>query len=227
MQLIKTMIGIIPARGGSKGLPGKNVMDFCGKPLLAWTIICARDVLDHIVVSTDDLEIAKIARRFGADVVMRPAELSTDDSPSEDALIHALEKSGLKREAVLFLQATSPLREPFELEEAIEQFYEKKLDSLFSGARPEDLTMWVEDEIGLYSSSFDYLDRANRQRRKNNFWLETGSFYITKTELLMKTRNRLGGKIGVYPVPFWKSIEIDSLESAEVAAALMRAHGLA
>jgi CMP-N,N'-diacetyllegionaminic acid synthase len=227
-------IAIIPARGGSKGIPGKNIIDFCGHPLVAWTIACCRRcrTVNGIFVSTDDSEIAAVARRYGAEVVARPAELSTDTADSESALIHALdtaESSGRgPADAVLFLQATSPLREPAELDGALAKFAGEKLDSLLSVSDLKDKFIWHEVDGRLQSWNYDF---HNRQRRQDlpgraRQYVETGSFYITKPKLLRETRNRLGGLIGVWPVPFWKSFEIDSVEDLRLCEQLMRSHHL-
>src|ERR687886_659490 len=105
------VVGLIPARGGSKGIPGKNLVPLCGRPLLAWTVgaACAARGLDRVVVSTDSPEIAATARELGADVLERPAELARDETPMYDVLLHALEELG-RPEILVLLQPTSPLR---------------------------------------------------------------------------------------------------------------------
>lgn len=227
-------VAIIPARGGSKGVPRKNVLDFCGAPLLAWTIAAARAAsgIQGTFVSTDSPEIAQIARAYGAEVVDRPREISDDRATSESALIHALdcirEFHGSDPERVVFLQATSPLREAFELDESLLQFERERLDSLFAAADPEDTLVWLEENGNFRSINYDYHNRGRRQDRVDTgrLWVESGSFYISKTELIRATNNRLGGKIGVYSTPFWKSFEIDSHEGFELCQTLMRHYGL-
>jgi CMP-N,N'-diacetyllegionaminic acid synthase len=129
---------------------------------------------------------------------------------------------------VVFLQATSPLREPGELDQALQLFDAGGFDSLFSGASPEDLCLWQQGPAGLDSLNYDYRNRKRRQEADDVFklWIETGSFYVTKTTVLRQTGNRLGGRIGIHPVPFWKSYEIDSLEGLDLCAWLMHHHGL-
>ena len=111
-------VAIIPARGGSKGIPGKNLMDLCGKPLVAHTIEHARSApsVQRVIVSTDDDEIARVAEMFGAEVIRRPSEISGDTARSEAAIVHVLEELSRKEryesDLVVFLQATSPLRRP-------------------------------------------------------------------------------------------------------------------
>ena|SRR5437867_8750729 len=222
-------IAIIPARGGSKGIHRKNIVDFCGYPLISWTIACARrcSLVEKVYVSTDDAEIASIATVYGAEVIHRPANISGDTATSESALIHACDVIGQNRnlpEIIIMMQATSPLRETSELDGALSKFAEGGVDSMFSAARPEDTLLWFDDASGLQSLNFDYRARKRRQDAAHGpqIWIETGSFYVMKTELLLSSQNRLGGRIGMLPVPFWKSFEIDSLESLQICAALMR-----
>lgn len=228
------IVAVIPARGGSKGIPGKNIIDFCGHPLIAWTIATATDcrAIDGVFVSTDSEEIAAIAKRYGAQVIERPADISDDHATSESALLHACGEisrcNGCLLESVVFLQATSPLRESAELEGALAKFDQEHLDSLFAASHPEDMLFWVKSQPGFRSLNYDYTSRKRRQDlgEEWNLLVETGSFYITRMSLLERTQNRLGGRIGIWPVPFWKSFEIDSLDGLELCATLMRHHHL-
>jgi len=228
-------IAIIPARGGSKGIPRKNIIELCGHPLIAWTIGCCRECgsLEGIYVSTDDGEIAGVSRRYGAEVVERPAELATDTADSESAVIHALEavETGLgkRADAVLFLQATSPLREASELEGALAKFQEEKLDSLFSAASLGGTFVWRRDGDRMESWNYDFNHRKRRQDIEGGArqYVETGSFYITRTQLLKERRNRLGGRIGIWEVPMWKRFEIDEPEDLRICEQFMRLYKIA
>jgi CMP-N,N'-diacetyllegionaminic acid synthase len=227
-------VAIIPARGGSKGIPKKNIVDFCGHPLLAWTIACCHRCrwINGIFVTTDDSEIAAVARRYGAEVIVRPPELSTDTADSESALIHALDfiESNRKAcvDAVFFLQATSPLREPAELDGAFAKFEGEKLDSLFSAAELEDMLIWRQEAGRFHSWNYDFQHRKRRQEAESEErqFVETGSFYLSTPRLLREKHNRLGGVIGIWPVPFWKSFEIDSFEGLRFCEELMKTHHL-
>lgn len=227
-------IAIIPARGGSKGIPRKNVIDFCGHPLIAWTIAAARGcrAIDGVFVSTDSEEIAAVARRYGAGVTERPAEISGDRATSESAVLHACgemaRRHGRAPARVVFLQATSPLRESTELDGALEKFERENLDSLFSASQPEDMLFWKKTPDGFHSINYDWASRKRRQDMSESETLivETGSFYVTRFSLFEQTQNRLGGRIGVWPVAFWKSFEVDSHEGLELCSVLMRQHGL-
>jgi YrbI family 3-deoxy-D-manno-octulosonate 8-phosphate phosphatase len=208
---------IIPARGGSKGIPGKNIMDFCGKPLLVWSILQAQQakMVSAVYVTSDDEAILRVAEDFGAIPIRRPDELSTDTATSEAALLHALdyiEKERVKRiDVVVFLQATSPLRESEDIDGAVQKLINENADSLFSSARLEDFFIWQETEEGLKGLNFDYARRLRRQDVKPQY-VENGSIYLFKPDVLKTTNNRLSGRIATYEMDFWKTWEIDSLE---------------
>jgi CMP-N,N'-diacetyllegionaminic acid synthase len=134
-----TVLALIPARGGSKGIPGKNIAPLCGKPLIAWTIEAAQRArgIDRIVVSTDDEPIAEVARSLGAEVpFMRPTELARDDTPGIAPPLHALrwlaEHEGYRPDALMLLQPTSPLRLTADIEGALELFQRPGIDSVVS-----------------------------------------------------------------------------------------------
>lgn len=217
------VIAIIPARGGSKGIPAKNLIDFCGKPLLAWSILQAREAktISQVYVSSDDAEIQVTAARFGAVPITRPPELATDTASSEEALGHALTEIEKSTEAtpdlVVFLQATSPLREPEDIDGAVAKLLETQADSLFSMAIMEDFCLWTQQGGSLRGLNFDPANRGRRQEREP-LYLENGSIYVFRPQILKREHNRLGGKIAMFAMPFWKSLEIDTLEDVEVCA---------
>lgn len=126
-------LGIIPARGGSKGVPRKNIKIIHGHPLIAWTIRAALDsaLLDRVIVSTEDEEIAEVSRRYGAEVLVRPRELAADDTISRDVIAHALKAFGAKRSVLL--QATSPVRSPGLIDRVITAFKSGEWDSMATG----------------------------------------------------------------------------------------------
>lgn len=137
----KNILGIIPARGGSKSIPRKNIKSFCGKPLIAWAIETLRQsgVIDRIVVSTDDAEIAEVAKKYGAEVpFVRPAEFAEDTAPTLPVLQHAVtwlkENEGYKPDYVLLLEPTSPSKRPFHVKDAVKMLVESGADSVISVA---------------------------------------------------------------------------------------------
>lgn len=220
---------IILARGGSKGIPKKNIMDFAGRPLLAWSILQARDsgVVDAVYVSSDSDEILEVAAWYGAVAIKRPDELATDTSTSDVALLHVLDQlrgeRGADPERVIFLQATSPLREPSDIDGAVAAFHSQGADSLFTDAVLDDLCAWYEEDGILKGKTFDPFNRGRRQDRKP-LYLENGSIYVFKPALLRNTGNRLGGKIARYTMDYWKSFEIDTIENVELCEYYFRKH---
>lgn len=213
----------ILARGGSKGIPKKNIIDFCGKPLIEWTIQQCKDSthIKDIYVSTDDTDIYNISKDLGAIPVDRPSKLSKDSSSSEDALSHlycTLLKKDIKLDYIVHPQITSPIRTSKDLDIAVETIINTDSDSLFSASKLDDVCVW--DSNGN-SITYDYKDRKRRQDKKP-YYLENGSIYIFKPDIVMNHSNRLGGNIVKYIMPFWKSYEIDTIEDVELCEYYMR-----
>jgi YrbI family 3-deoxy-D-manno-octulosonate 8-phosphate phosphatase len=224
-----TCVAIIPARGGSRGIPRKNLRPIAGKPLLAYTIEHARTApsIDRVVVSTDDVEIGTVATRYGAEVIWRPAEISGDRSPSEAALLHALDelaaRDDYRPDLVVMLQATSPLRRPDDVERAIGTLLAEDADSLFSACTVHGF-LWHRDEQGLSSVAYDYRDRRMRQEGPEDL-LENGSIYVTRHDLLRATRNRLGGRIAVYRMDVLDSFQVDEPSDLVLMERLLASDG--
>lgn len=207
----KEFISIIPARGGSKEIPHKNIKEINGKPLIQWTIESAKQSqnLKNIYVSTDSNEISDMCENLGVRVIKRPPEISTDDSQSEDALIHVLENIDYKPYAVVFLQCTSPIRKDNDIDDAIEYFLDSEFDSMFSCIL-DDRFMWCVNENNKPKSiNYDYSNRKMRQHFSGKLLKENGSLYITKTQLLIDKRCRLVDNIGYYVMNKESDIEID------------------
>tara|TARA_R110000851_G_scaffold154357_2_gene296605 strand:- start:2043 stop:2726 length:684 start_codon:yes stop_codon:yes gene_type:complete len=212
----KKIKAIILARGGSKGIPNKNIIDFCGKPLLSYTIEQAKNskYIDEVYVSSDSDVILKVSEKYGATPIKRPGSISGDRASSESALIHFLDNYP-DCETILFLQPTSPLRHTHDIDYAIDKYIKNNYDCLFSANKAEDLCVWAVDK-GVYSSlTYDYKNRKRRQDI-SNLVLENGSFYIIDSEGFMKNNNRLFGKIGHYIMDPWKIHEIDSVLDLEL-----------
>ena len=210
-----TILCVIPARGGSKGIRRKNVRSIAGKPLLVWTIeqaLNARTDLD-VLVSTDDAEIADVARRAGADVpFLRPAALALDETPTEPVIRHAIAaraRQGRRPDAVMLLQATSPVRFPGTLDRAVEQFEAGGIDSLV-GVVPQPPFLWLSGDV-----PFAAYDPAHRPRRQDldeasYAYRETGSLYLTRTEIYEQGGHRLGGKVGLFVMDEPEGIDVDT-----------------
>ena len=211
------IISIIPARGGSKGIPGKNIIPVAGKPLLAWTIeqsLNAKSV-DSTYVTTNNDEIAEVAREYGAKIIWRPESISGDEASSEVALLHAIDhlrkEKKVEPEIIVFLQCTSPLRKKNDIDNAIQMFKDENADSLFSGSEIEDFLFWESKDGELQSANYDYENREIRQHRNPQF-VENGSIYLFKPGILKENNNRIGGKVLVYNMDFWQTWEIDKID---------------
>ena len=225
-------VAIIPARGGSKGIPRKNVRPVGGKPLLAWTIEAARAArrVDRVVVSTDDPEIAAVARRFGAQVIDRPAEISGDSASSEAALLHALEHlrrtEGHSPELLVFLQCTSPLTAPEDIDGTIEAMERHGADTGLA-VIPFHYFLWRPDDSGDgLGINHDKRSRPLRQEREPQY-LESGAIYVMKAEGFRRARHRFFGRTALYEMPTERRWEIDDPVDIEVAEVLLRSRSTA
>jgi N-acylneuraminate cytidylyltransferase len=213
-------LAIIPARGGSKRIPRKNILLLEEKPLIVYSIEHARKskLVSRIIVTTDDDEIADISIKHGVEVIKRPIKIADDTATSEDALIHTLnyleEKEEYRPDIVVFLQCTSPLRNDDDIDNAIKMFLEQKADSLFSAVRFDKYIWRVMNNV-VSPINYDY----NKRWREQDFppqYQENGSIYILKPELLKKHKNRLSGKIVIYEMDDMTFIQIDSHKDIEL-----------
>lgn len=219
---------VIPVRGGSKGIPRKNLKPIAGKPLVAWTIEQALDAARElegqhtldVLVSTDDAELAQIARDYGAQVpFIRPAELAQDTTATEPVIEHAIDfytQAGQRPDAVMLLQATSPVRLPGTLARAVRQFAESDSDSMV-GVIPIGPFIWAATEPP--TAQYEVTARPRRQEltRETFRYRENGSMYITKTELYETIHNRLGGKIELFMLDEVEGVDIDAMIDFTVA----------
>ncbi len=188
-------LGVIPARGGSKGIPRKNVRELCGKPLIAWSIEAAQAAkrLDAFLVSTDDPEITATAEAWRAPVLQRPAELATDESRTIDVLQHVLtERPGY--DAIVVLQPTSPLRYPTLIDDCIAAFETSGGDNLATG----------------YYCKFREFGSHNNERRQDykGFFYDDGNVYVLAADLVRQGRWS-GDRICKQEIPREYSFEID------------------
>lgn len=228
---MSSTVAIIPARGGSKGIPRKNLIDICGKPLIAWSILQARQArhVDSVWVTSDDDEILAVAESYGARPIRRPAAISGDQASSESAWLHALdaiEAQGVGIGLVLAMQATSPLRESSDLDGGVLALREKGYDSLLSVTEVEDFFTWrIGADGGAESVNYDYRNRKRRQQIEKRY-LENGSFYVFRPEQLRRDNNRLGGRIGLFVMGRHKMFQIDNPEDIDLCTAIMRGFGL-
>ncbi len=221
-------VAIIPARGGSKGMHGKNLLIVSGKPLIAWTIENALNSskIDSVWVTSDSDEILTVAKSYGANIILRPASISGDKATSEEAWIHAINEIQKRREVdlVVCMQPTSPIRGKNDLDEAIEMFISGDFDSMLSVTKIEDHFEWCSTSDGAKSINYDFKDRKRRQDIQVKY-LENGSFYLISPELLIANNNRLAGKIGFYEQDKYKMYQIDNAEDVKLCEAILNGYG--
>ena len=219
------VVAVIPARGGSKGVPGKNLREVCGKPLLAWSILQAKaaELISSVWVSSDSTEILGVAEEYGAHGIERPSELAGDEASSESAWLHSLDHLTLHKieaDLIVGMQAMSPIREPTDLDLGIAKVREEGLDSLLSVVQVQDHFVWRIGANGPESVNYDFQSRKRRQLIEPRY-LENGSFYVFTPEILRKFENRIGGRIGIHVMERHKMFQIDSVEEAELVEKIM------
>ena len=217
-------VAIIPARGGSKGVPGKNLRRVGGMPLVERAVraAAAADGVDLVVVSTDDAEITRVAEAAGARVIARPAALSGDTATSESALLHALDvlaADSLEVGTVVFVQATSPFIPSEGIAEAVGHIAADRFDSVFSALETYGF-LWRRD-ADQHAAAINH-DSSHRPRRQDRepHYLETGAFYAFTADGFRAAGHRFFGRIGIVEVPEASAIEIDDEHQLAVAGAL-------
>lgn len=221
-----SILCVIPARGGSKGIPRKNLREVGGRPLITWTIqqALAAEADLHVLVSTDDEEIADVARAAGADVPwLRPAELALDTAATEPTVLHAIDQVTAERgepEAVLLLQATSPIRLPGTLDRAVTQFRQSGVDSLV-GVIPRSPFFWWATDPPTADYDVEHRPRRQELRPEQLRYYENGSLYLTRTAIYREHHNRIGGRIGLFTLSEVEGIDIDSLADLHLADAYL------
>jgi len=225
------MIAIIPARGGSKGLPGKNIKDFCGKPLIAYSIEAAlqSENIDEVILSTDDKYIESIAVKYGANSpFIRPKKLADDDSLAVDNYIYTINRLEKIRktsyESFIVLQPTSPLRSVADIDGSMKLFLEKNADSVISYTEEDHPLSWHKRlaEDGSFIMNSDEII-ANRQAYEPTFY-PNGAIYIFKTSLI-RNRKYYSDKSYAYIMPRKRSIDIDTTDDFDYAEYLKSQNG--
>ena len=222
----KTFLAIIPARGGSKRLPRKNLLDLCGKPLIAWSIEAAlkSKYISKVIVSSDDEEILNIAKEYKADFIKRPDELASDTATTFDALKHTLENVE-KYDYVVLLQPTSPLRTEKHIDEAIELLKEKNADAIISVCEVEHSPLWSNTlDENLDMSNFlrdEVLNKRSQDLPK--YYRLNGAIYICKTDKLLQNKGFfLKENIYAYKMNKKHSVDIDEEIDFIIAEKLMQ-----
>jgi len=206
------VIAITLARGGSKRLPGKNIRLLNGKPMVAYTIEATIQAVGHCYVSTDDDAIADTAIRYGANVLRRPESLAQDNTNAAEVLFHVFMQQIRQDGIVVFLNATSPLRNAEDITGALQHYRKGQYDSLLSACEYNKF-LWA-NACGVTIKPINY-DPKKRPRSQDmtKSYQENGAIYISTTDFIRTHRGQwLGGKIGIYVMPELRSFEIDTQE---------------
>ena len=208
------IVSIILARGGSKGIPKKNIIDLNGQPLIQYTINASQNSKVHETwVSTDDDDIALIAEDANALVLKRPSALATDISQSEDALMHFADNVDF--DILVFIQPTSPLLEHTYIDDGLAMMSD--YDSVFSAYKEHWQPRW-ERNVTPYMWS---TRRRPRRQDREELYVENGAFYITTKQRLMQSKLRYSGRTGIVEMPLQKSFQIDTYEDLELIQRLL------
>lgn len=227
------IIAIIPARSGSKGLPRKNILDLCGKPLIAWSIDTAKEsaYLDRVIVSTDSEEIANIAKNYDCEVpFIRPKELASDTASSIDVILHAInhfENNNEYFDYILLLEPTSPLRTVEDIDNPIKNLIDNKdAESLVSvakqeSAHPEFSVIITKNGLIQPFINKKKMEAKRRQDLKEAFYFE-GTIYLSKVSAIKIKKSFYHDKTLPYIVERYKALEIDEINDLICAEALMK-----
>lgn len=215
----KKVLAVITARGGSKGLVNKNILELCGKPLIAWTIENALQskFISKLVVSTDSKEISLVSKQYGAEVPFeRPLALASDDASSVDVAIHALkfyEDQGICFDYLLLLEPTSPLRELTDIDQSLQKlFAEKELDALVTIGELHPNPMTAKKILG--NKLVNFIDSNISDARRQDLdvaYAPFGGIYVIKTDVLKLKKTFYPSNIGFYKIKRYQCYEIDDI----------------
>lgn len=233
MRTVRHLLAVIPARGGSKGLPEKNIRPFAGLPLIAHSILFARmcSEVDRCIVSTDAPEIAEVARRFGAEVpFMRPSALAQDETPIWPVLQHALAEveaqEAASYDALLLLDPTSPAREPADISSAVHRLQEQpSADGVIGVSQPDFNPLWhcVVERDGWMADLFEEGEAHERRQEVQPVYRINGSLYLWRTAFVRSARSwRQDGRHLLYEIPESRAMSIDTVEQFERAEVLVK-----
>tara|TARA_Y100000590_G_scaffold451941_2_gene594206 strand:+ start:1392 stop:2036 length:645 start_codon:yes stop_codon:yes gene_type:complete len=212
------IVSVILARGGSKGIPNKNIIDINGKPMIFYVIDASlKSHIHETWVSTDSIDIKKISLEYGAKVLDRPANISKDFSKSEDALIHFADNVDF--DIVVFIQPTSPLLLYSDINKGIDLLlnHSNSYDSIFSAYEDHWIPRWNKN---IKPKNWDIQNRPMRQEVDCEY-VENGAFYITKKNNLQKTKLRYSGNIGISIMPQLRSFQVDSMDDLQLIRKLL------
>lgn len=235
MNHLPKVLAVIPARGGSKGVLRKNIRPICGRPLISYTIEHARaaqQLFHRIIVSTDDDEIASVARQYGAEVpFLRPADLARDESPVIPMLQHAVnfieEQDGVKMDWICLLQPTEPFRTVTDLEQCLQLGFAGGCDSVISVVRvfaTHPILMKRIEKDQLLPFCLEEREGTRRQEYEPPAYMRNGSIYLTRRDVLMEQDSIWGRTIRPYVMPLERSVSIDTELDLKLAEIMMTEH---
>lgn len=224
----KSILAVIPARGGSKGVPRKNVRPLGGRPLIAWVIEAARSsrYLDGLILSSDDREIIETAGRYGCPApFVRPTELATDEIGSAPAFVHAIENF-VRHDYTLLLQATSPLVLPEDIDTAIAMCIERNAPGCVSVSEPHKSPYWMYNlnMNGVMEPLFPGELQRTRRQALPAVYIPNGAIYLTGTQRFLDTRDFYSGSLG-YIMPPERSLDVDTELDFLLLEALLKSQG--
>ena len=211
------VVAVIPVRGGSKGVPGKNLRRIAGRSLTARAVdaALAADLIDRVIVSTDSTAIALEARAAGAEVVIRPDDISGDAASSEAALLYTLGQLSPAADILVFIQATSPFIDSTDLDAAVRRVRDGNEDVVFAAVETYAF-LWKKTPDGAVGVNHDRVVRPRRQDRDAHFQ-ETGAFYVMRAAGFVAAGHRFFGRVGIAEVDYARSLEIDTARELEIA----------
>ena len=218
---------IILARGGSKGIPNKNIKVFCGKPLVEWTIIQAKNSkkINKIYLSSDSNKILKIGKKYKINLIKRPKKISGDYATSESAIIHAIKNFyDFKIRPIVMLEPTAPLRKINDIDNLIRDFNKNRWDSGFTASQLNEFLIWDRKKKNNYKSlNYDFKNRGQRQlNSRKQCFVENSIAYIFKPNIILKYKNRIAGKIGITKNEIWQSFEIDEKDDWDLVETIFK-----
>jgi N-acylneuraminate cytidylyltransferase len=216
------IVAVIPTRGGSKGVPGKNIFLLNGRPLIHYTLDAAKgSIADEVWVVSDSQEILDEAERCQQVKTLKcPDNLTQDNSQVEGTLMYFTEN--VMYDIMVFIQATSPLITYEYINAGLKKMLSGGYDSVFSAVPTSDILFWNTEEMKPVNYNYDPKKRERRQTRISPYVIESGAFYIVKRDVFVKSACRFGGKIGYVEVPFWTYPQVDSMEDLENIERLMK-----
>ena len=220
-------VALIPARAGSKGIKDKNKKLFNSKPLIYWTIKQAKEskYIDKVFVSSDDDFLINFAKKMKVEAPFkRPTKISGDTTSTEEVIIHFLnflKNNHIDVQNIILLQPTSPLRRKNSIDKAFDLYNEKKADSLLSVFEGDNF-FWKNKQNP--QANYDFKKRPLRQNilEKDKYYIENGSIYIFNSKKFIESKNRLFGKIVLFEMEKWESIDIDDLDDWKLAESVQK-----